>query len=158
MTLFIIFTALTILNVIIGTIKSIVTVNGGKVAAAAINALAYGVNTVAIIYTVCDLPLFAKVAVVAATNFIGVFIVKWVEEKSRKEKLWKLECTVMGAETDKLHNALNACDIPHSYIQDIGKYSIFNIFCATKDDTKMAKDLLRKYNAKYFVTEGKDIG
>ena len=158
MTLFIIFTVLTILNVIIGTVKSIVTINGGKAAAASINALAYGLNTIAIIYTVCDLPLFAKVAVVAATNFIGVFIVKWIEEKARKEKLWKLECTVMADETDKLHNALNACDIPHSYITDIGKYSIFNIFCATKDDTKMTHELLRKYNAKYFVTEGKDIG
>lgn len=157
MELILLFTALTTLNVIVSTVKSIVTIKCGKLAAALINAVAYGINTVAIIYTVADMNLWVKVAVVGVTNFIGVYVVKLIEEKSRKEKLWKIECTVLGSETDKLHTSLNSFAIPHSYFVDIGKYTIFNIFCSTKEDTTIVHSLLKRCNAKYFVTEGKEI-
>ena len=157
MGLILLFTVLTTLNVIVSTVKSIVTIKCGKLAAALINAVAYCINTVVIIYTVADMNLWVKVAVVGITNFIGVYVVKLVEEKSRKEKLWKIECTVLGSETDKLHASLDSFSIPHNYFVDIGKYSIFNIFCSTKEDTTIVHSLLKRYNAKYFVTEGKEI-
>ncbi len=157
MKLFILFTVLTTLNVILSTVKSIVTIKCEKFVAALVNAVAYGLNTVVIIYTVCDLPLWLKVSVVAVTNFIGVFIVKWIEEKSRKERLWKIECTVTADMTEKLHKALDGCDIPHSFITDVGKYSIFNIYCARKEDTTVTHNILKMCEAKYFVTESKEL-
>ena len=126
MKLILLFTVLTTLNVIVSTVKSIVTIKCGKLAAALINAVAYGINTVAIIYTVADMNLWVKVTVVGVTNFIGVYVVKLIEEKSRKEKLWKIECTVLGSETDKLHTSLNSFAIPHSYFVDIGKLWEYN--------------------------------
>ena len=54
-TLFIIFVILSIANVILNTVKSIVTVKGGKLAAALINGITFFVYTYVIIYTNCDL-------------------------------------------------------------------------------------------------------
>ena len=56
--LLIIFIALNIVNVIIQTVKSLATVKCGKTVAAVVNAVAYGLYTVVVVYTVCDLPLW----------------------------------------------------------------------------------------------------
>ena len=92
--LFITFVILNIVNVIIQTVKSLATVKCGKTVASIVNAIAYGLYTVVVVYTVCDLPLWLKVVVVGVANLIGVYVVKFIEEKSRKDKLWKIECTV----------------------------------------------------------------
>ena len=55
--LLIIFIVLNIVNVIIQTVKSLATVKCGKTVAAIVNAVAYGLYTVVVVYTVCDLPL-----------------------------------------------------------------------------------------------------
>lgn len=156
MQLFILFTALTTLNVIVSTVKSIVTIKSEKLAAALVNALAYAVNTVAIVYTVCDLPLWLKMLVVAVTNFIGVFTVKWIEEKSRKEKLWKIECTIPYKGYETLDFNLNNHFLPHNYILLGEKYAVFNIYCATKFDTVVAYKLLKEAGARYFVSEARE--
>ena len=45
-------------------------------------------------------------------------------------------------------------DIPFNYI-DINKYIIINCYCATQKDSTIVKEILDKYNAKYFVSESK---
>ena len=95
--LLITFIVLNIVNVIIQTVKSIATIKCGKCWAAAVNAIAYGLYTVVVVYTVCDLPLCLKVTIVALCNLVGVFTVKFIEEKSRKDKLWKVEATIPRA-------------------------------------------------------------
>ena len=155
--LLIIFIALNIVNVIIQTIKSLATVKCGKTVAAIINAVAYGLYTVVVVYTVCDLPLWLKVVVVGACNLVGVFCVKWGEEKARKDKLWEVRATVYEPYTESLHHDLESANIPHNYIPNIGKYTIFNIYCETQAESKRVKDLLDYHKAKYFVSESKTL-
>lgn len=156
MSLLWLFIILTTLNVIIGTIKSIATIKGSKLTAAIINALAYAVNTAVIFITAEDaLNLWVKLVIVATTNFVGVYIVKLVEERRTKDKLWKIECTIPGTLTDKLHMELNRLNLPHSYITDVGRHSIFNIYAATKEQSSVTKKVLLNYDAKYFVSEGR---
>ena len=155
--LLIIFIVLNIINVIIQTIKSLATVKCGKTVAAIINAVAYGLYTVVVVYTVCDLPLWLKVVVVGACNLVGVFVVKWAEEKARKDKLWEVRATVYEPYTESLHHDLESADIPHNYIPNIGKYTIFNIYCETQAESKRVKDLLDYHKAKYFVSESKTL-
>ena len=85
--LLILFIVMNVLNVIIQTVKSIATIKCGKTAAAAINALAYGLYTYIIVLTNCDLPLIVKGLIVASANFVGVWIVKFLEEKAKKDKI-----------------------------------------------------------------------
>ena len=153
--LLILFIGLNIVNVIIQTIKSIATVKCGKTVAAIVNAIAYGLYTVVVIYTVCELPLWLKVVVVGMANLIGVYVVKLLEEKARKDKLWKIEATVSAQYVERLHNELSVVKLSHNYIDKIGKYVIFNVYCETQADSVEAKKLLDYYHAKYFVSESK---
>lgn len=151
-----IFVILNIVNVIIQTVKSICTVKCGKTAAAIVNAVAYGLYTYVIIYTVCDLPTWLKALVVAVANLIGVFVVKWMEEKARKQRLWKVEMTVPTKHVSVLNGELNLLSIPHSYI-NVGANTVFNVYCATQKESALVHSLVERFNAKYFISESKSF-
>ena len=155
MKLLIIFIVLNIANVIIQTVKSIATIKCGKAVAALVNAIAYGLYTVVTVYMMCELNLGLKALIVALCNLVGVFVVKLIEEKTRKDRLWKVEATVLRGHTTALHCNLVDADIPHNYLENVGKYTLFNIFCATQKQSAKAKEIMAKYEAKYFVTESK---
>jgi hypothetical protein len=105
----------------------------------------------------CDLPLLAKCLIVAGCNFVGVFVVKFFEEKARKDKLWKVEATVWQNYTESLHKDLDIANIPHNYIDNVGKYTLFNVYCETQAQSAKAKAILDMYSAKYFVSESKTL-
>ena len=153
-----VFILLNVLNVVIQTIKSIATIKCGACAAAGINALAYGLYTVVVVYMNADgLGLLWKAIIIGLTNLFGVYVVKVIEEKSRKDKLWKVEATVYRGWTTMLHQALVQADIPHNYLENVGKYTLFNVYCETQADSINAKEILDKYEAKYFVAESKSL-
>ena len=154
--LLITFIILNITNVIIQTIKSLVTVKCGKTAAALINAAAYGLYTYVIVLTVCDLPLWLKAIIVGACNLVGVYVVKLIEERARRDKLWKVEATIPVEITEKVKHDLKANGLPYNYI-DIEKYYLFNVYCENQEQSKVAKIILDYYNAKYFVSENKSL-
>lgn len=153
--LLIIFIILNIFNVITQTVKSIATVKCDKVVAAIVNAISYGLYTVVTVYMLCDLPLAWKAFIVAMCNLVGVYAVKALEEKARKDKLWKVEATVSAQYAERLHNELSVIKLSHNYIDKIGKYVIFNVYCETQADSIEAKKLLDYYHAKYFISESK---
>lgn len=155
MKLLIIFIVFNALNVIIQTVKSIATIKCGKLIASLINAIAYGLYTYIVVLTVCDLPLWEKMLIVASCNFVGVFIVKWVEEKARKDKLWKVEATIPCYLKDRVCVDLKNEGIAFNYIDNIGNYVLFNIYCNTQQDSSKAKNILSYHKAKYFVSESK---
>ena len=158
--LLLVFIVLNIANVIIQTVKSIATVKCGKGMAALINALAYGLYTIVTVYLMCELDLYLKAGIVAVCNLVGVYVVKWAEEKARKDKLWKVEATIpnqgISAENDDCLIELRNANIPMNYI-DINKYILVNCYCATQTESKVVKEILDKYNAKYFVSESKTL-
>lgn len=154
LTQFIIFN---ILNVIIQTVKSIATVKCGKAVAAIVNALAYGLYTYIVILTMCELSTITKAVIVALCNLVGVYVVKFIEEKARKDKLWEVRATVYEDYTKSLHSDLEAKNIPHNYIENVGKYTIFNIYCETQAESAKVKKILDFNKAKYFVSESKTL-
>lgn len=156
MNLLILFIILNIVNVIIQTVKSLVTVKCGKGIAAMINALAYGLYTIVVVYMMCDLPLLLKAFIIAMCNLIGVYIVKLIEEKSTRDKLWKVEMTVKPRYAKELMETLDTLRIPYSYI-DIEKYMLFNVYCETQKQSTVVKAIVEKYHAKYFVAECKTL-
>lgn len=154
MNILIVFFILTILNVILSTIKSIITVKGNAAVAALVNAGYYGFYNLVLIYSVADFSIYWKMAITFICNLIGVFLVKWLEAKSRKEKLWKVEATIPHKYLEAVH--LDLADIPHSYI-DIEKYAIFNFYCATQKESAKVREIIKQYEAKYFVSETKEL-
>lgn len=88
---------------------------------------------------------------------MGVYAVKWAEEKARKDKLWKIEATIKDPEDANFcSHLLEINDIPFNYV-DIRKYTLFNCYCATSVESKKVKTIFEMCNAKYFASEGKEL-
>lgn len=153
--LFITFCILNIANVIIQTVKSIATIKCKKTMAAIINAIAYGLYTVVVVYMVCELPLWLKVAVIAIANLIGVYIVKLFEEKGQKDKLWKIEVTIPTKYKYVVDTAFKR--IPHNYIEISNKHTLFSFYCESQEQSRAVRELVQQYDAKYFVSETKNL-
>ena len=156
MELLLLFVILTILNTIIQTVKSIATIKCGKWVAALVNAVAYGLYTYVIFFTSADgIDLHTKALITAFANLVGVYVVKFFEEKARKDKLWKVEATIPAKYQSAVHFDLK--DIPHNYIEGVGNYTLFNFYCATQAESAKVRDIINQYEAKYFVSESKTL-
>lgn len=152
--LFVTFIILNALNVIIQTVKSIATVKCGKVVAAFTNAIAYGLYTVVVVYMVCELPLWLKALVIGLCNLVGVFVVKLIEERIQKDKLWKVEMTVPKGMQVSVIDALDKAGI--SFNSTVcHKWALFNCYCSTKQESHNVREIGKKYGAKFFAAEGK---
>lgn len=152
-----VFVGLSIVNVVFSTIRSIVTINGSKIVASLISGGYFAFYNIMMIYTVADFPMWQKCVITFVCNVVGVYLVKWGEEKARKDKLWKIEATVLGELTSHLRQDLNNAGLSNKYIPNIGRYTEFNIYCDTQKESAKAKEILAKYNAKYFVSESKTL-
>ena len=150
--LFIICTTVT---VILNTVKSIVTVNGGKGAAAAVNAICFGFYTYIIILTAtADLTTWEKIVITTACNLVGVYIVKLIEEKMRKDKLWKIDVTIPRISAIPMHRLLQDAGIPHNY-ECVHKWAIFHCYAEDKAATEQVLTIAEQYNGKTFAAETK---
>ena len=154
--LLITFIILSIINVIFSTVRSIVTIKGNKVTASFISGGYFAFYNIMLLYTVADFPMWQKCIITFVCNVIGVFIVKFIEEKSRKDKLWKVQATIPRAEASRLINYLENSELSYNYI-DINKYYLFNFYCPTQKESASVKELLENFHAKYFVSESKTL-
>ena len=145
-----------IINVVVQTIKSIATIRCGKGTASIINAIAYGLYTYIIILTTCDLPLWIKIITVGGANLVGVWLVKYFEEKSRKDKLWKLEIAIPKQYGVAVNTKLCEKEIPHNY-SVVGKWIMFNCYCSTQTESHNVVQIAKKYNGKMSAYESKTL-
>lgn len=154
MSLLSLFIVANIVNVIMSTIKTLVTVNANKYVAAIVSAVNYGFNVYIVVLTVCELPLIEKCLVVGFCNLVGVFVVKWVEEKARKEKLWLVKITVPAKNFPDLYEEINSKNISCTYY-NLQKYYVLDCYCEKQRDTAFVTDLCKKYGGKMFASENK---
>lgn len=153
-----VFIVLNVINVVIQTVKSIVTINGSKMSAAIINAVTYAIYTVVVVFMTAEgLGIVWKALIIGIANFGGVYVVKLFEEKGRKDKLWKVEATVSPVNVGNIQEELDKLGIAHNCFRTSGEHRVFNIFCPTQKDSANVKTILNKYNAKYFVSESKTL-
>ena len=156
MTFLITFIILSIINVVFSTIRSITTIKSGKTVASLISGGYFAFYNIMLIYTVADFPMWEKCLITFICNVVGVWIVKFVEEKLQKDKLWRIELTVKNSQLKNIINFLNSTKIPYSRIEEVtNKYTILNVYCATQKESLSIKELVTKFNVKYFVSESK---
>lgn len=150
----ILFIVATIVNVTLSTIRSLCTINGGKWLSAITNAVCYGFYPLIVMLTAKGtVGIVINMIITAVANFVCVWLIKFVEEKARKDKLWKIEVAVPCIKTVEFHHLLN---VPHNYMQ-VGEWTMFNCYCDTQNDTKIVVDLARKYNGKVSAYESKTL-
>ena len=104
----------------------------------------------------CDLNLYLKALIVGSCNLIGVYVVKVIEEKQEKEKLWKVELFGSTSKINSISLVLNENSIKYSIISsNDNNYKYINIYCYTKKQSEVVKDIATFYNVRYFASEGK---
>lgn len=157
----IIFLVLSVINVALQTAKSLITIKAGKFPSAIINAITYGVYTVLLVYINCDLNLWAKVLITAGANFIGVYIVKYIEERARKDKIWKIEGIFPVETWQELENELDKRKTEFSYYCEpifSKNKMLYTFYAYTQNDTILIHELFDRYKiTKYFITETKNF-
>lgn len=148
----IIFFTCSLVNVMLSTMKSILTVRAGKKTAAAINALSYGFYAV-VVKQLASLDLGITVTVTILTNLIGVYASIWLMEKCKKDCLWKISVT---SKDKGLIHKLEPFSVSYTCGEVIYKnetYYNIDIFSKTREESAIVKDILQKYHVKYNVTE-----
>lgn len=152
------FIILSIINVVFSTIRSITTIKSGKTIASLISGGYFAFYNIMLIYTVANFPMWEKCLITFCCNVAGVWIVKFFEDKMRKDKLWKIELTTKTKNADAISKVLKNLDISFNcYGTENGKDTVFNIFCIDKKQSSAIKDLCTQFKVKYFVSETKSL-
>ena len=151
----IIFAIATVVNVTLSTIRSLCTIKCGKWLSALTNALCYGFYPLIVMLTAKDsVTILTNMAITAVANFICVWLIKFVEEKARKDKLWKVEIAVAKCYQKDVEN--NLLNIPHNCI-DTGSWVMFNCYCNCQSETAYVVDIAKRYNGKISAYESKPL-
>jgi hypothetical protein len=151
------FIVLNIANVIIQTIKSIATIKCGKTVASIVNAVAYGLYTYVVVFMNCDdLSLFWRAVIVALSNLVGVFVVKYVEEKKRKDRLWKVELAVPFRNATTAENLIRENKISYNAVI-VGDWVMFNTYCENQKQSSKMAEISKVVGGKISAYESKAI-
>jgi hypothetical protein len=150
-----IFFLMQFINVILSTMKTVLTVKANAHIAMLINTATYTFYS-GVVKLLTDQPMFVVLVTTFITNVIGVYLAMYILKKSKKDVLWKIEVTVPTEEMEDVMLDAKALDIPFNYV-DIEKYVLFNFYSATQEVSAELKKMLKKHNAKYFVIESKNL-
>lgn len=151
-----IFTVLTIINVTLSTIRSLATIKCGKWVSALANAVCYGFYPLIVMLTARDMvTIVANMIITALANFVCVWIIKYVEEKARKDKMWKVEMAIPnGDNIEWLKKDFESNGIPCNYIA-VGSWVMFNCYCMKQEQTAKVIEIAKALGGKYSAYESK---
>ena len=145
------FSVAQLINVVLSTLKSVITIKGGKGLAAVSNAVAYGFNTI-VIKVIADVDMWVAVVISIVSNLVGVYFALWLTEKMRKDQLWKITVTVPASNFEALTNSLKESGISYiAYETTWEKYRVLDVFSKDKHESKVVKNLFNTNNAKYTI-------
>lgn len=155
----IIFAICSTVNVMLNTVKTIVMYNKNKLSSSLINAITYGFYTYLVILMAGDsINLIEKIILTAITNFIGVWVSMLILAKLEKDKLWRVETTIRRQYIEKACEMLDNARISYTVLETSNNlYYVMNIYSATQKESLAIKEILKKFDAKYFVSESKTL-
>ena len=148
----IVFFICSLINVMLSTLKTILTVKASKGVATIINAITYGFYAI-VVKQLASLDLITTVTVTVVTNIIGVYVSMWLLEKTKKDCLWKISVTTKD---NTLVEKLEKFSI--SYVMNPVQYkkqTYYNIdvFSENQKDSSIIENILKEYKVKYNITE-----
>lgn len=150
----VIFIIITLVNVVLSTVKSILTVKASRGVATLINAIAYGFYTL-VVKQMASVSTEIVVTATVICNLIGVYFSMWLLDKFKKDVLWKItvipesnKFSVMKDELVKNNLGFNAYEISTKY----GEQMALDIFSESQETSKSVKDIISKNGrAKYHI-------
>jgi len=147
------FLCLQLINVIISTFKSVLTIRGTKLTAALINALSYSIGIVIVYLVSRNLELYVSVLITVGTNLIGVYTGLTILDKFRKEQLWRIQTSVPAENVSPFKKDLLDKKIKFmSYETTWEKFKVIDIFSENREESKIIKEIIHKHHAKYTIS------
>lgn len=141
-----------LVNVILSTLKNVITIKGGRVLASIASAVSNGFGTI-IIKMVSGVDLWVATVTSIVCNMLGVYIGLCITDKMRKDQLWKITVTVP---TEKLHDFkadLSNANIAFvAYETSWDKYKVVDIFSKAKPESKIVREIVKKFDVKYTIS------
>lgn len=150
------FAIITLINVVLSTAKSILTVKATREIAALINAISYGFYAMVVKQmTTVDIEIVVIVTVLA--NLIGVYFSMWMLDKFRKDLFWKITIipetvSFPNIRKELVENKLgfNEYEVNTKY----GNQTALDVFSESQESSKKIKEILnRNGNVKYHISE-----
>lgn len=148
----IVFFICSLINVMLSTLKTILTVKASKGVATIINAITYGFYAI-VVKQLASLDLITTVTVTILTNIIGVYVSMWLLEKTKKDCLWKISITTKdNALVEKLEKfSISYVMNPVQYKKQT--YYNIDVFSENQKDSSIIENILKEYRVKYNITE-----
>ena len=141
-----------LINVVLSTIKSVITIKGTKLMASIFSAVNYGFNTY-IIKVIADVELYVAVIVSVVCNLLGVYLGMLITDKMRKEQLWKITVTVPTEKMSEFKKELSDNQIDFiAYETSWKHYKVVDIFSKHKSTSKTVKRIFANYDVKYTIS------
>ncbi len=99
-----------------------------------------------------DFPMWEKCVITFACNVIDVYIVKLIEEKMRKDKLWKVEMALPKQNPYDINRLLKQCGIPN-YWTECENWLIFHCYCMKSSQTAVCQSVVKEKHGKISAYE-----
>lgn len=145
-----IFIAIQLVNVILSTIKSIVTVNGSRMNASVINAVSYTFGAV-ITKLLTEQSFEVAIVVTFITNIVGVWLGKYIIDKRQPERLWTVNATVRSKEKQALEDKLKNRSIQFILLPAENDRYLYTIFARSKAESSLLQEILSGFDVKYNI-------
>lgn len=157
----IIFVIITFINVILSTMKSILTVKASREVATLINAISYGFYAM----VVKQMSTVSTEVVVIATilcNLVGVYFSMWLLDKFKKDKVWKVSIIATEEDAVEVKQQLIKANLSFTEYEIKGKHGFscgIDIYSKDQKDSKILKEILSKYNniRYHYIEIGKEL-
>lgn len=151
-----IFFIITLINVVLSTMKSVLTVKASKSVAAIINAISYGFYAM-VVKQMATVDLKTVVIITVICNLLGVYFSMWLLDKFKSDVLWKITVIPEVDKLETIKNKLIENDFGFNEYQVNTKYGnqkALDIFSQTQKDSKEIKDILKDGGKiKYHISE-----
>lgn len=154
-----IFFGLQLINVVLGTLRSILTVSAKAHVSALINAISFTFYN-AVVKMITNQDMEIVLVTTFFTNLLGVYLAKAILDMARKDKLWVFCATIKNrSDNDGIDTVIAMLDnakIKYVYNTVVpNKLFTMQIFSYNQKESAMITQILKNYNIKYYITETK---
>lgn len=148
-----IFFVCSLINVMLSTVKTILTVRSTKLVATIINALTYGFYAI-VVKQLATFSLPVTVTITILTNIVGVYLSMFILEKFQKDKTWMITMTVPIEYLNTLPYKIRDNNIGCNWTEISKKKGRVEAFTDTQAESHKLREILKDYpNVKYFIQE-----
>lgn len=146
----VLFFVLNLINVILGTMRSILTVKSTPFVSMIINTVSYTFYS-GIVKLVSGQDMIVVLVTTALTNIIGVYIARFILDKAKKDKLWRITATIPNRKD--CEEIISALSKKASVIYKGEGVELVDIYSKTQGESTVIKEVLAPYKVKYSVVE-----